>query len=93
MRGVLPMIRHHHERWNGRGYPEHLRGEEIPLGARVLSLADAYDALTSDRSYRKSSPPREALAILREETVEGQWDPRVYQALAAMIGRDPTGMP
>lgn len=93
VRGVLPMIRHHHERWNGRGYPEHLRGEEIPLGARVLSLADAYDALTSDRSYRKSSPPREALAILREETVEGQWDPRVYQALAAMMGRDPTGTP
>jgi putative two-component system response regulator len=89
VRGVLPMIRYHHERWNGRGYPEHLRGEEIPLGARVLSLADAYDALTSDRSYRKSSPPHEALAILREETREGQWDPRVYQALAAMIGRGP----
>jgi putative two-component system response regulator len=88
VRGVLPMILHHHERWNGRGYPEHLRGEEIPIGARVLSLADAYDALTSDRSYRKSSPPHEALEILGEETSEGQWDPRIYRALAAMIGRN-----
>jgi len=93
VRGVLPMILHHHERWNGRGYPEHLRGEEIPIGARVLSLADAYDALTSDRSYRKSSPPHEALAILGEETAEGQWDPHIYRALAAMIGRNLASSP
>jgi HD-GYP domain-containing protein (c-di-GMP phosphodiesterase class II) len=78
-------LRHHHERWDGRGYPDRLRGEAIPLGARVLAMADAFDALTSDRSYRKSSPPEEALAILLRETQRGHWDPAVFAALDAMV--------
>jgi putative two-component system response regulator len=82
---VLPMIRFHHERYDGHGYPDHLKGEQIPLGARILSLADAFDALTSDRSYRKRLPPPAALEILARETVEGHWDPAIYSALAAMI--------
>ena len=49
---VLPLIRHHHERWDGNGYPDQLRADEIPLGARILAVADALDAMTSDRSYR-----------------------------------------
>jgi putative two-component system response regulator len=87
VRDVLPMIRHHHERWDGRGYPDRLAGEEIPLGARVLAMADAFDALTSDRSYRKALPAEEAVAILAKETVEGKWDPATYAALTAMVRR------
>ncbi len=87
VRDVLPMIRHHHERWDGRGYPDRLAGEQIPLGARVLAMADAFDALTSDRSYRKALPASEAVAILANETVEGKWDPATYAALAAMVRR------
>jgi putative two-component system response regulator len=85
---VLPLIRLHHERYDGKGYPDHLKGEEIPIGARVLALADAFDALTSNRSYRRRLPPDEALAILARETVEGHWDPAIYAALAAMIRKD-----
>ncbi len=82
---VLPLIRLHHERYDGKGYPDHLKGDEIPIGARVLGLADAFDALTSDRSYRKRVSRDDALAILARETVEGHWDPAVYAALAAMV--------
>lgn len=72
---VLPLIRHHHERWDGSGYPDGLRGEQIPLLARVLQLADIYDALTSPRSYKRAFPPREALRIMEEETARGWRDP------------------
>jgi HD-GYP domain-containing protein (c-di-GMP phosphodiesterase class II) len=82
------MIRFHHERYDGKGYPDHLKGDEIPLGARVLGLADAFDALTSNRSYRRRLPPDEALEILARETVEGHWDPAIYAALAAMIRKE-----
>jgi putative two-component system response regulator len=87
VRTALPFIRHHHERFDGQGYPDHLVGENIPLGARILGLADAYDALTSERSYRKTSTPEEALAILDRETREGLWDPKVFAALAVLIRR------
>ncbi len=76
VQGVLPLIRHHHERWDGSGYPEGLRGEDIPLGARMLGLADAFDALTSDRAYRPG-----ALATLEDELRRGLWDPRAFAAL------------
>jgi putative two-component system response regulator len=85
---VLPMIRSHHERYDGKGYPDHLKGDEIPLGARVLALADAFDALTSNRSYRRKLAPEDALAILARETVEGHWDPAIYSALAAMVRKE-----
>ena len=88
---ALPMIRYHHERYDGKGYPDHLRGEEIPLGARVLALADAFDALTSNRSYRKKLASDEALGILARETVEGHWDPAIYAALAAMVRKESAG--
>ncbi len=88
---VLPLIRFHHERYDGKGYPDHLKGDEIPVGARVLALADAFDALTSNRSYRKKLPPDEALEILARETVEGHWDPAIYAALAAMIRKQEAG--
>jgi putative nucleotidyltransferase with HDIG domain len=65
---VVPIVRHHHEHWNGSGYPSGLKGEEIPLGARILSVVDCYDALTSDRPYRKKMTVAEATAILRERS-------------------------
>jgi diguanylate cyclase (GGDEF)-like protein/putative nucleotidyltransferase with HDIG domain len=72
---VAPMIRSHHERWDGRGYPEGLKGEEIPLGARILCLVDYFDALTSDRPYHKPMSPEAAIALLRQEAGKAL-DPR-----------------
>ena len=82
---VLPIIRHHHERHDGSGYPDHLRGQEIPLTARILQLADVYDALTTDRPYRKADTSDVALAIMHEEAARGWWDRDLLEAFRAMI--------
>ena len=74
LRRILPMIRHHHERFDGSGYPDGLRGEEIPLPARVLQIADVYDALIKDRPYRAALSSEEALEILRREAALGWLD-------------------
>jgi HD-GYP domain-containing protein (c-di-GMP phosphodiesterase class II) len=74
---VVPIIRHHHERWDGSGYPDGLRGEEIPLVARVLQIADIYDALTSPRPYKDAFSPAQALHLIREETDRGWRDPEL----------------
>jgi GAF domain-containing protein len=63
---VVPIVRHHHENWDGTGYPDRLRGEAIPVGARILSVVDCFDALTSDRPYRPRLSTAAALEILRE---------------------------
>jgi putative two-component system response regulator len=76
---VLPLIRHHHERWDGSGYPDGLAGEEIPLLARLLQVADIYDALTSPRPYKKAYSPAKALRTIREETERGWRDPWVVE--------------
>ena len=81
---VLPIIRHHHERWDGSGYPDGLKGEEIPLLARVLQLADIYDALTSERPYKKALPAQEALAIMHEETARGWRDPQLMHTFTTL---------
>ncbi len=73
-RNVLPIIRHHHEKQDGSGYPDGLKGEQIPLTARILQIADIYDALTTDRPYRTALPPEKAFAIMREEVKRGWWD-------------------
>jgi putative two-component system response regulator len=85
LRHVLPVIRHHHERFDGSGYPDGLRGEDIPLGARVLSLADAFDALTSARSYRAMMSQDEAAFLLVKETKGGKWDPEVFAAFSRLL--------
>src|SRR6266851_2913157 len=73
LRGILPVIRHHHERMDGTGYPDGLRGEEIPLMARIMAISDAYDAMTSDRPYRRGMPTTHALELLRRGAGT-QWD-------------------
>ena len=78
-RGCAVLVRHHHERWDGGGYPDGLAGEAIPLGARILAVADAYDAMTSARAYRPASGSDAVLRIL-EEGAGVQWDPRVVEA-------------
>lgn len=82
---VLPIIRHHHERVDGRGYPDGISGEDLSIGPRVVSIADAYDAMTSNRPYRKGIPPSEALKIFEREIENGQWDPELVVQFVKMI--------
>jgi putative nucleotidyltransferase with HDIG domain len=77
---VVPIVRHHHENWDGSGYPDGLRGEEIPIGARIISVVDCYDALTSDRPYRRSLSPDRALKVIVERS-GAMYDPAVVAAL------------
>ena len=74
----VPIVRHHHERWDGAGYPDGLRGAAIPLGARIVGLADAYDAMTHDRPYRRAFSVAHALAELRRESGR-QFDPDLVE--------------
>lgn len=74
---VLSIIRHHHERWDGSGYPDGLRGKQIPLLARMLQVADIYDALTSPRPYKRIYTPKQALRILETEKSRGWRDPEI----------------
>jgi putative nucleotidyltransferase with HDIG domain len=85
-RDLAPEIRHHHERMDGRGYPSSLSGEEIPYAARVLAVADAFDALTSDRPYRRALSADDALAELRRSAGEHH-DPEIVAALERILGR------
>lgn len=78
---VAPIVRSHHEKWDGTGYPFGLKGQDIPIGARILSAADYLDALTSDREYRRALPFGEAMALLEAESGKGL-DPAVVDALA-----------
>ncbi|MCL5745459.1 MAG: HD domain-containing protein, partial [Acidobacteria bacterium] len=76
---VLPIIRSHHEKWDGTGYPDRLKGEEIPLLARILQVADIYDALTSQRPYKAPLKPARALEIMRVEMERGWRDPTLMK--------------
>ena len=82
LRAILPVIRHHHEKMDGSGYPDGLRGEAIPLNARILQVADIYDALTTDRSYREALPHNEALSILFAEADCGWLDSSIVLKFA-----------
>jgi len=81
---VLPAVRHHHERMNGTGYPRGLKGDQIPLSARMLAVADAYDAMTHDRPHRPAVPAIEALNELRRCAPDG-YDPRCVDALEEVL--------
>ncbi|MGA8027848.1 MAG: HD domain-containing phosphohydrolase [Bryobacteraceae bacterium] len=82
---VLPIIRHHHERWNGTGYPDGLKAEEIPLSARILQLADIYDALTTVRPYKSALNPEDALSVIREEVAKGWRDPKLVEMFSDIL--------
>jgi putative two-component system response regulator len=84
-RHVLPIIRHHHEKLDGSGYPDGLKGSEIPLTARILQTVDIYDALSSDRCYHKALSPKKAFSIMREEVSRGWWDGSLVDELESLI--------
>ncbi|HTU01264.1 MAG TPA: HD domain-containing phosphohydrolase [Candidatus Sulfotelmatobacter sp.] len=84
LRYVLPIIRHHHERWDGGGYPDGLAGEAIPLTARILEVVDLYDAATTERPYKPAYSADEAFAIMREESAKGWRDGDLVESFIAL---------
>lgn len=87
---VAPIVRGHHERWSGGGYPDGIGGETIPLGARIVAVVDAFDALTSPRSYREALPAHEALDVLWRGA-GAQWDPAIVEQFAALVRSQEVG--
>lgn len=92
IRYLLPVIRHHHEKFNGTGYPDGLRGETIPITARIVGIVDMYDALVTDRPYRPRLSREEAFAILRAGAADGTLDPQLVAAFIAMIQEEEGGL-
>lgn len=86
LQGIIPYIFYHHERYDGKGYPSGLKGEEIPLGARIIAIADVYQALTSDRPYRKAYNKKEALRIINEGAGT-QFDPQIVKTFLEVVQR------
>src|SRR5712671_3260908 len=84
-RSVLPIIRHHHEKLDGSGYPDKLRGDAIPVTARVLQIVDVYDALTTERPYKKAFSITEAIETMKQEVSKGWWDPRIFQQFERLV--------
>jgi putative two-component system response regulator len=84
-RKVLPIIRHHHEHWDGSGYPDHLRGYDIPLLARILQVVDVYDALRTARPYKPALSHDEAKHTMLDEANTGMWDPNLVPEFFAML--------
>ncbi len=82
---ILPAIRHHHERWDGRGFPDGLKGDEIPLYARILAIVDAFDAMLSERPYRKGLSFDDVLQTFVKEKDFGQWDPALVSNFIEML--------
>src|SRR6185369_14587940 len=81
---VLQIVASHHEKWDGTGYPRGLKAEEIPLSARIFAIVDVWDALTSDRPYRKAWSEAETLAYIREES-DKHFDPQVVDAFLSLM--------
>jgi HD-GYP domain-containing protein (c-di-GMP phosphodiesterase class II) len=92
LRGVVPIVFHHHERYDGEGYGGGIGGEDIPLGARILAVADAYVAMTSDRPYRGALTQNEALRELGDKSGT-QFDPAAVDALKDILGGRPERIP
>ena len=88
LKGIAPMILSHHERWDGKGYPEHLAGQNIPLLSRVISIVDTYDAMVNNRSYRKALTSEEAKAEIRR-CAGTQFDPKLSEEFLAMLEAHP----
>jgi putative two-component system response regulator len=92
MRGVVPIIRHHHERWDGSGYPDGLASNEIPYLAQVFQVMDIYDALTSERPYKKAFTPEESLSIMQQETKKGWRNPELMSLFKEFIASRGTAL-
>ncbi|MFC1624517.1 PAS domain S-box protein [Candidatus Omnitrophota bacterium] len=84
LHGLIPLILHHHERWDGRGYPDGLKGREIPLGARIIAIADVYHALISKRPYRKALSAGKAIRIIKESSGT-QFDPKIANVFLKIL--------
>jgi cyclic di-GMP phosphodiesterase len=83
---IIPAVRHHHERWDGTGYPDGLRGEEIPMGARIIGAGEVFDALSTSRAYQEKLSPEKAIERIAD--LSGTvLDPAVYEALASVVAR------
>jgi putative two-component system response regulator len=89
---VLPIIRHHHEKLDGSGYPDGLRGDAIPVTARVLQIVDVYDALTTDRPYKKAFSITDALQTIKEEVAKGWWDPQIFEQFEQLLRSSAAGL-
>ena len=85
---VLPIIRHHHEKLDGSGYPDGLRGDAIPVTARVIQIVDVFDALTTDRPYKKAFSTADALQTMREEVAKGWWDRSIFEEFERLVSSD-----
>jgi putative nucleotidyltransferase with HDIG domain len=81
---IVDVINHHHENWNGSGYPDNLAGQDIPLGARIIRIADTFDAMTSDRPYRKMFSQKEAISEMELE-VGTSFDPMIFEIFKGMM--------
>lgn len=86
---VCPIIRHHHEKWNGSGYPDGLVSDSIPYLARVFQILDAFDAMTTERPYKKAFLLAETLKTLVDETGKGYWDPKLIDKFVEFVKEDP----
>lgn len=87
MADIAQMVRHHHERWDGLGYPDRLAGNAIPLGGRIIAVADAFSAMTSDRIYRAALPIERAWAELRAHRGT-QFDPEIVDAFERVVDEE-----
>ena len=81
---LLPLILYHHERWDGKGYPSGIKGDEIPMGARIIAIADVYEALITNRPYRKALSKKDALRIIKENSGK-QFDPKIADVLVDVL--------
>lgn len=82
---IRPIMRHHHEKWDGSGYPDGLKGEAIPLGARIISVVDVFDALHTERPYKAALSRSDAVSLLIRETDAGYWDPKVVETFLEIL--------
>jgi putative two-component system response regulator len=85
---VLPIIRHHHEKLDGSGYPDGLRGDAIPITAKIMQMVDVFDALATERPYKKALSIADSLETMRQEVAKGWWDPRVFEHFEQMVRND-----
>jgi putative two-component system response regulator len=85
LRLVLPIIRHHHERWDGSGYPDGLAGEAIPFTARILQVVDLFDAFITQRPYKVAFPLEQSLALMRDEARKGWCDARLVNLFIEVV--------